>query len=208
MARTSRAEKARTRQRLVATAAREVRARGVVGASIPTVMEQVGLTHGTFYSHFPSKDALLAEAVSVGFTEVVDRLLAAPADTPPARDLAAIIERYLSVDHRDEVADGCVLPALAGEIRRESGEVRHAFTDEFARFVTRLAPLLPAAEPTERTDQAMTLIAGMAGAILLARAVDDPALSARLLRASQEHYMASFTPDESDAPIASTGPDG
>jgi TetR/AcrR family transcriptional repressor of nem operon len=188
MARTSRAEKARTRQRLVATASREFRAQGVAGTSIPRVMEQVGLTQGTFYAHFASKDALMAEAVGAGLAEVVDGLLGAPADAAPTHELSTVIARYLNAAHRDDAAGGCVLPALAGEIPREPEVVRRVFTEELGRFFTRLAPLMPAAVADTREDQGMALIAGMAGAILLARAVDDPAMSDRILRVSREFY--------------------
>ena len=194
MARTSRAEKARTRQRLVATAAREFRSRGMAGTSIPRVMERIGLTHGTFYAHFAGKDALAADAVGAGLAEVVDGLLGAPVDAAPTRDLPAVIARYLSAEHRDDVAGGCVLPALAGEIRREPEQVRRAFTQELAGYFARLAPLLPGDDADARADHALTLVAGMAGALLLARAVNDPALSDRILRTCREYYTGAFAP--------------
>lgn len=193
MARTSRAEKARTRQRLVAGASREFRTNGVTGTSIPGVMERVGLTQGTFYAHFASKEALLAEAVAAGLREAVDDLLGSPdGDTP--RDLAGIIARYLSAGHRDDPAGGCVLPALAGEVRREPGAVRRAFTGELENFFARLAPCLPDDDAEARADRALVLVAGMAGALLLARAVNDPAVSDRILRACREYYSGAFAP--------------
>jgi len=194
MARTSKAEKARTRRRLVATASREFRAHGVAGASIPRVMERIGLTQGTFYAHFASKETLAAEAVGAGLAEVVDELLGATNDTAPTRDLAAVIARYLSAGHRDDVAGGCVLPALAGEIRREPESVRRAFTAELDSFFARLAPLLPDADADTRADHALTLVAGMAGTVLLARAVNNPALSARILRVCHGYYTEAFVP--------------
>ena len=192
MARTSRVEKARTRRRLIAVAGREFRARGVAGTSIPGVMERVGLTQGTFYSHFASKEALLAEAVGAGLAEMVDELLGATAGEAPTRDLAAVIDRYLGAEHRDDAAGGCVLPALAGEIRRESGAVRGAFTAELGRFFARIAPLLPDGDAAARADRAAVLVAGLAGALLLARAVDDPALSDRILRVCRDFHTATF----------------
>ena len=193
MARTSRAEKARTRQRLVASASRQLRARGVAGASVPRMMGQIGLTHGTFYAHFASKDALVAEAIGGGLAEVIDRLLGATGDAAPSEhDLASVVVRYLSAAHRDDPAGGCVLPSLAGEIGRESDAVRRAFTAELERFFARLAPLLPDDEADARADHALVLVAGMAGAMLLARAVADPALSDRILSASRDYYTGAF----------------
>jgi TetR/AcrR family transcriptional repressor of nem operon len=203
MARTSRAEKARTRQRLVTAASREFRANGVAGTSVPRVMERVGLTQGTFYAHFASKDALMAEAVGAGLAEVVDGLLGAPAGAAPTRELPEVIERYLNAEHRDNLEDGCVLPSLAGEIRREPDPVRQAFTEELESFFARLAPLLPDDAPDARTDHGMVLVAGMAGAILLARAVNDPALSDHILRACRDYYTGAFAPrSETESPSA------
>jgi len=194
MARTSKAEKARTRRRLVTTASREFRANGVVGTSIPRVMERVGLTQGTFYAHFASKEALMAEAVRAGLVEVVDRLLGSTEDGVPRPDLASVIARYLNVEHRDDVESGCVLPALAGEIRREPDLVRQAFTEELGHFITRLASRLPDDDADARTDHGLVLVAGMAGALLLARAVNDPVLSDHILRAAREYYTNAFAP--------------
>ena len=196
MARTSRAEKARTRERLVEAASHDFRAGGVAGTSIPRVMERIGLTHGTFYAHFASKDALVAESFALGLRETVDRLLKRAADAPPGRGLNAIIDRYLSTEHRDDPADGCVLPALAGEVRREPEEVRHAFTEAFQDYVDRLAPLLPDHDAESRANHELVLASGMAGAVLLARAVDDPELSDRILEACREFYTAAFAPVE------------
>jgi TetR/AcrR family transcriptional regulator, transcriptional repressor for nem operon len=193
MARTSRAEKARTRERLVETASHEFRANGVAGTSIPTLMERIGLTHGTFYAHFDSKDALVAEAYVCGLNETVERLLHRAETAPPGRELNAVIDRYLSAEHRDDPAGGCVLPALAGEVRREPAEVRHAFTEELRRYFDRLAPLLPNQDARARADHELILASGMVGAVLLARAVDDPALSDRILDACREFYTTAFT---------------
>lgn len=194
MARTSRAEKARTRERLVEAASREFRANGVAGTSIPTLMEGIGLTHGTFYAHFDSKDALVAEAYACGLNETVERLLHRAETAPPGRALNAVIDRYLSAEHRDDPATGCLLPALAGEVRREPAEVRHAFTEELQRYFERLAPLLPDRDAQARADHELVLASGMVGAVLLARAVDDPALSDRILDACREFYTAAFAP--------------
>jgi len=194
MARTSRAEKARTRERLVETASHAFRANGVEGTSIPAVMERVGLTHGTFYAHFASKDALVAEAYVRGLNETVERLLLRAESAPPERGLNAVIDRYLSAEHRDDPAGGCPLPALAGEVRREPAAVRHAFTEGLRRYFDRLAPLLDDQDTSARDDHELILASGMVGAVLLARAVDDPELSDRILGACRDFYTAAFAP--------------
>ncbi len=194
MARTTKAEKARTRQRVIETASRAFRAQGVAGTSIPMLMAGVGLTHGTFYAHFDSKDALVAEAYTRGLNETVDNLLQRAEDAPPGQGLHAVIDRYLSAEHRDDAAGGCVLPALAGEVRREPDTVRHAFTAAIKRYFDRLAPLLPDGDTQTRADHELILASGMVGAVLLARAVDDRELSDRILRACREFYTAAFAP--------------
>jgi TetR/AcrR family transcriptional repressor of nem operon len=192
MARTSRAEKQRTHQRVIEAASRAFRADGVTGTSIPALMGQVGLTHGTFYAHFDSKESLVADACTRGIRETVDTLLHQAEAAPPGHELRAVIDHYLSAEHRDDPAGGCVLPALAGEIRREPATVRHVFTEELRRYFDRLAPLLPEPETPARADHELVLASGMVGAVLLARAVDDPALSDRILGACRNFYTGVF----------------
>ena len=201
MARITKAEKARTRERVVDAAARDLRAHGVAGTSIPAVMERVGLTHGTFYAYFPTKDALVAEACARGMDETVTNLLRHADAAPPEHALAAVIEQYLSPAHRDDPARGCLLPALAGELRRESSDVRHAFTDAFSAYVDRLTSLPSDGGARAGDDRALVLASGMAGAVLLARAVDDPVLSDRILDACRAFYLESFGPQVGDLPV-------
>lgn len=184
-----------TRQQILDAASHAFRAEGVGGVGIGDLMGQVGLTHGGFYAHFDSKEALLAEACARGLRESVEHLLtaAAVASAPDGNATPAIIRAYLSRQHRDNPATGCVLPALAGEIRHESPGVRHAFTDAFTEYVDRLATFLTGETTADAHDAALVLASGMAGAMLLARAVDDPALSDRILRRSRDFYTNAFT---------------
>jgi TetR/AcrR family transcriptional repressor of nem operon len=198
VARTTKQAKERTRRLIVEEAAQAFRANGVSGTSIPALMEKVNLTHGTFYAHFASKDALVAEAYTRGLRETVDNLLHL-ADEPASGGLDAVIGYYLSAEHRDDPAGGCLLPALAGEVRRESPPVRHAFTNGLNDYFERLGQLMPRHDGNADDDQALVLAAGMAGAVLLARAVDDPELSERILGACREFYTAAFaTPPATD----------
>lgn len=191
MARTSRKEKEQTHRRIVETASQAFRANGVSGTSIPALMEEVDLTHGTFYAHFASKDALVTEAYARGLSETTDNLLHL-ADEPAPGALNAVIDHYLSAQHRDDPAGGCLLPALAGEVRRESPPVRHAFTHGLNDYFQRLGQLISEQNGGADPDQALVLASGMAGAVLLARAVDDPELSDRILRACRAFYTAAF----------------
>jgi TetR/AcrR family transcriptional repressor of nem operon len=201
MPRTSRTEKERTHRRVVEHASRAFRANGVAGTSIPALMEGVGLTHGAFYAHFDSKDALVAETYSRGFDETVDNLMHVAEEDGQGEGLRAVIDRYLSAEHRDDPAGGCFLPALAGEVRREPAEVRAAYSAALERYFERLASLMPSGDRLEIADGELVLASGMAGAVLLARAVDDPELSDRILRACRDFYSAAFASPGTDAAI-------
>jgi len=192
VARTSRKEKEQTHRRIVEKASQAFRAGGVAGTSIPALMEEVNLTHGTFYAHFASKEELVAEAYARGLSETVDNLLHLADEPAPGGGLNAVIDHYLSAQHRDDPAGGCLLPALAGEVRRESPPVRHAFTHGLNNYVQRLGQLISEQNGGADPDQALVLASGMAGAVLLARAVDDPELSDRILLACWAFYTAAF----------------
>ena len=180
--------KARTRARIVEAAARAFRERGVDTVAIADVMHAAGLTHGGFYAHFPNKDALLAEAVARGLADSRRTFVAEAAEAEPTAPLREIIRRYVSRYHRDHPGEGCAMPALACEIAREPAEVRSGFTDNLEEFVTLLMEYVPGDTPEARRDAALALVAGMAGAIMLSRAVNDPELSDRLLLAARQFY--------------------
>lgn len=180
--------KARTRARIVAAAARAFRERGVEPVAIAEVMQAAGLTHGGFYAHFPSKHALVAEAAARGLADSRREFVSAAAEASPQAPLREIIRRYVSRYHRDHPAEGCAMPALTAEVAREPAEVRRAFTAALEEFVAQLMDYVPGATSEARHDAALVLAAGMAGAVALARAVDDPTLSDRLLLAARRFY--------------------
>jgi TetR/AcrR family transcriptional regulator, transcriptional repressor for nem operon len=191
--------KSETHARIVETAARRFRAGGIAGVGVADVMGEAGLTHGGFYAHFASKDALVAEACGVGLAQSRERIIRKIHREPAGRRLAAYIDLYLSAEHRDHPEAGCVMPTLSGEVARSSSEVRAAFTQAYNDYRGALASLLPDADNDgdagsgdELSDEAMVLLAGLAGTMLLARAVDDPALSERMLRVNRDYYKRAF----------------
>jgi TetR/AcrR family transcriptional regulator, transcriptional repressor for nem operon len=192
MARTSRADKARTRQRILAKASQAFRKNGVSSVSIPALMASVGLTHGTFYAHFGSKDALVVETYAGGIDEVVDGLLQ-PAERAPQRDkVNAVLDTYLTAEHRDNPAGGCFFPTMTADVRRESSAAQREFSNALKRYFTRLATIMPKPGRTGHEDSELVLASGMVGAILLARAVDDSALGDRILSACRTFYSATL----------------
>jgi TetR/AcrR family transcriptional repressor of nem operon len=189
--------KARTHARIVEAAARAFRERGVEGVAISDLMRDAGLTHGGFYAHFSSKGALVAEAARQGLADSRRAFLAEAAAADPTAPLREIIRRYISRQHRDAPATGCAMPALAGEMARETPEVRHAFTEAIEQFIAGLEAYMPGETPEVRHDGALVLIAGMVGAVTMARAVDDPTLSDRILLATRRFYTGTLATENS-----------
>jgi TetR/AcrR family transcriptional regulator, transcriptional repressor for nem operon len=178
MARHSREEAAASRARVLRIASRSIRARGIGGTAIPAVMRDAGLTHGSFYAHFDSKDALVSEACAQAFGRSAAVQEATAAGARKGEALAAIVRRYLTEAHRDEPETGCPAPALMTEVARQPAPVRRAYTKGIEDLLARFERL----SPGRARDLAPALLAGISGAIALSRAVDDPALSARFLR--------------------------
>ena len=206
MARYQKGHREQTRARIVGSASHMLRAAGIDGVAIPTLMKEVGLTHGGFYAHFPSKDALVAEACAAGLTEVATELVAIGAAAPQGTGLHAMLDWYLRAEHRDNPASGCVLATLAGEIAREPPEVRHPFTTALVTLCDQLAPFVHDAHMQHREDDTLAVLSGMVGAMLLARAVDDPTLSDRILAASRDFYVRAFSTPEPDGRSTDSAP--
>lgn len=175
--RVSKERAAENRARIVSAAARLFRERGLTGVGVDALTEAAGLTHGSLYSHFGSKERLAAEALSHALSSAAERMSG-------AGTLEDYVARYLSKVHRDRPGDGCAMAALAGEIPRQGSAIRHTFTDAVRAAMKQIAALEPGA--LESDDDALAVIATMVGALTLARAVDDPELSARLLKAARK----------------------
>lgn len=174
-------QKAETHKQIVDAAAREFRSKGLQGIGIADLMSQVGLTHGGFYAHFKDRDALVVEAANCAAAESFGRLIEAAESAPQGKEVEAMLDFYLSPEHRDAFGFGCLLPALAADIARQSETVKGAFTDSLKQNMGRIASYMPAHDAKSKLKQAFMLISSMAGAILIARAIEDPKLSNLLL---------------------------
>ncbi len=177
--RVSREKAAENRDRILTEAARLFRERGLSGVGVDALTEAAGLTHGSLYSRFGSKERLAAEAVGHAASTSADRM----AD---AATLADYVARYLSPEHRERRGGGCVVAALGSEIPRQGAAIRHSFTDATRSMVKRIARLLPG----RRADAALATTATMVGALILARAVDDPEFSDRILAAARTQLLS------------------
>jgi len=152
---------------------------------VDQVMKDAGLTAGGFYAHFSSKEALLAETLGLSLEEVRSQLLGGLEELEGVAWLEAVVRRYLSRAHRDQPGAGCPLPTLGSEIAREGEEPRRALQSYLQQIVAELAPRTPAAPGLDPEDRVLATAALFAGALMLARAVPDEALSDRILRVAR-----------------------
>jgi len=182
--------KAETRQRIIGEAARRFRKHGIEGTGLVPLMKALGLTHGGFYAHFESKDALVQASLEAAAEQTLERWQAPPAAVPaePVPELAttagdepvrAVIDDYLSTRHRDEPGEGCPLPTLAAElgVRGQPSATADAMIEHMTAL---LADCRLAAGPG---DGGIVALAAMVGALTLARAVSDRAASDGILAA-------------------------
>jgi TetR/AcrR family transcriptional regulator, transcriptional repressor for nem operon len=175
----------RNRKRVLDVAGRLFRENGFDGIGVDGLMKGAGLTHGGFYANFKSKEDLVAESCGRTLAELVEgwNKVAGEANGDP---LKAIVAGYLSISHRDDPGNGCVLAALGADVARKSSAVRHAVTEGLRPFIELLTRSIPGRSRTARHKKALTIYASLVGAMVLARAVDDPALSKQILQAVTE----------------------
>jgi len=180
--RVSREQAIQNRERIVEAAAQLFRERGFDGIGVADLMKEAGLTHGGFYGHFSSKEDLIAEASARALTRSL-ALWSKLAERAPRDPLSAIAGVYLTSRHRDNPGAGCLLAALGPDVSRQAAAVRRAVTDYVRDACDLLAKLVPRKSKAARRKKAITTYATLAGAMVLARAVDDRALSQEILDA-------------------------
>ena len=129
------AAKEETHERIVAVAARAIRRSGYDGTGVADIMKEAGLTHGGFYSHFASREAMLAEAAGRACAESAAAVAEVVAGVPPDRSLESMVRAYLSKEHWAQVEGGCPLAALGSETSRQAPEVRRVTTRHIKEMV-------------------------------------------------------------------------
>jgi TetR/AcrR family transcriptional repressor of nem operon len=183
MGRVTQAKAQENRQRVVATAARLFRERGVPGVSVADLMAAAGLTHGGFYKQFASKEALVAEAVTEAFEES-----AAVAQTFED-DAAQFVRWYLSADHRDHPGEGCAAAGFATDIAREGADsdARAPYAAGIEQYGRQLAG---------GDGEDLAAVSMLVGALVLARATAGTDLSDRILAAARTALTDRLDPAE------------
>ena len=178
------AAKQATHERIVNAAARAIRRSGFDGTGVADIMKEAGLTHGGFYAHFPSREAMLAEATGQACAESAARVAGVVAAVPPGQALQALLQAYLSPEHLAQIEQGCPLAALGSETARQVPEVRQVTTRHIKEMIDLIARQSPDWGQPAAHERALVTLSTLVGTLLLARAMDEPALSDALFRAA------------------------
>jgi TetR/AcrR family transcriptional repressor of nem operon len=184
--------KARIHRRIVKNASRQLRAKGLNGPAVTTVMKASGLTHGGFYRHFGSRDDLVVEAIEESLQELRDRLIAAAKDAEPGEGWKAMVRSYLSLERCDHLDDGCPIAALAPDIARTRPVMKQRSSAAILRFRQELLPFMPGKDAKAKATNFLAIISSMVGTIAIARTMPDPAVRQRILNCVRDHLLASF----------------
>jgi len=178
--RVSKEKAAQNRERILKASARLIRERGISGAGVDALTQAAGMTHGSLYSQFGSKERLVEEALSYA-------LGTSGKANADAATLQEYVGRYLAPEHRDRIGQGCPLAALACEMHRQNAGVKGTFTSGVRGMIKQLTSRMdPGLKPRQRDEQALAALASLIGAVVLARAVSDPDLSDAILRATKK----------------------
>jgi TetR/AcrR family transcriptional repressor of nem operon len=180
----TREQAAANRDKILEAASTLFRKHGFDGIGVADIMKAAGLTHGGFYGHFASKEDLAAEACARTRRDP----WASWVDAPPEQRLDGIVRSYLTRGHRDDRANGCLFAALGSDVVRQPRSVRRAFTERLRSKIDVLRSLVPGKSAAARREKALATVAGLVGALMLSRAVDDPALSEEILAAASNVF--------------------
>ena len=178
-------------ERILEAASRAIRRSGYDGAGVAAIMKEAGLTHGGFYAHFDSRDAMLAEATDRAGAESVAAQEHLAASAPPEDALRTLVKAYLSRVYVERAETGCPIAALGSEMPRQAPEVRRAATRRIKELIDLIGRHSPNWGQPGGHEHALATTATMVGALVLARAVDDPILSDSMLEATRQSLTGS-----------------
>ncbi|HZQ68214.1 MAG TPA: TetR/AcrR family transcriptional regulator [Terriglobales bacterium] len=184
--------KVRTHRRIVRNASRQLRAKGLNGPAVTTLMKASGLTHGGFYRHFGSRDELVVEAIEESLQELRDRLLAAAKQAEPGEGWKAMVRSYLSLELCDRPDEGCPLAALAPDMARTRPALKQRISAAILEFREELMPFMPGRNPEEKAVNFLAIFSSMVGAIAIARTMPDATVRQKILNIARDHLLQSF----------------
>ncbi|HEV6965741.1 TetR/AcrR family transcriptional regulator [Roseateles sp.] len=184
------AAKEATHERIVSVAARAIRRSGYDGTGVADIMKEAGLTHGAFYAHFASREAMLAEAAAKACAESAAAAREAAVHAPAGSALKTMVAAYLSQAHVEHLEAGCPLAALGSETSRQAPEVRRVTTRHIKETIDLLARQSADWGQPSAHERALVTLSTLVGAVMLARAVDEPGLSDSLRDAALKHLTS------------------
>src|SRR2546429_8632574 len=182
----SKEHKQETHERIVKKASVRLREKGAHGIGVADLMKEAGLTHGGFYAHFASREALVIEAFAHAMDRSTEHWRKLAEQTPPEKRLATIVESYLTPGHRDDPGRGRAVPTLGAEIARENPRTRKAFAAKLEQMIDAIAAQIPDLPRKAARKQAMAVIATMMGTLVLARVAGSVGFSEEILGAGRE----------------------
>ena len=185
----SREHKLETHARIVKKASVRLREKGAHGIGVADLMKEAGLTHGGFYAHFDSREALVIEAFAYAMERSTERWRKLAERTAPEKRLATIVESYLTPVHRDDPGRGCAVPTLGAEIARESPKTRKAFAAKLEQMIDMMAEQIPDVPRKAARKQAMATIATMMGTLVLSRIAGNGEFSDEVLGAGRDAVL-------------------
>ncbi|AWM07051.1 TetR/AcrR family transcriptional regulator [Bradyrhizobium symbiodeficiens] len=181
--------KQETHDRIVKKASVRLREKGAHGIGVADLMKEAGLTHGGFYAHFDSREALVIEAFGYAMDRSMEHWRKLTDEVSPDKRLAMIADAYLSTLHRDNPGHGCSIPTLGAEIARESPKARKAFAGKLDEMIEMLADNIPNVPRKAARKQAVATLATMAGTMLLARIAGSSELSDEVLKVGRDSAL-------------------
>jgi len=190
----SREHKLETHARIVKRASVRLREKGAHGVGVADLMKDAGLTHGGFYAHFDSREALVIEAFAHAMDRSTERWRKLAEQTPPDQRMAAIVDAYLTPAHRDDPGHGCAIPTLGAEIARESPRTRKAFAAKLEEMIDALAAQIPDLPRKTARKQATAMIATMMGTLVMARVAGSGEFSEEILGSGREAVLGRSAP--------------
>ena len=182
----SKEHKQETHERIVRKASVRLREKGAHGVGVADLMKDAGLTHGGFYAHFASREALVIEAFNYAMDRSTARWRKLAEDTPPEKRFAAIVESYLTTIHRDDPGHGCAVPTLGPDIAREGAKARKAFAARLDEMIEMMADQVPELPRKAARQQAIAALSTMVGALVLSRVAGSGEFSGEILETGRE----------------------
>jgi len=182
----SREHKQETHDRIVRKASVRLREKGAHGIGVADLMKEAGLTHGGFYAHFDSREALVIEAFSYAMDRSMAHWRKAAEQIAPEKQLESTVDSYLTSVHRDDPGRGCALPTLGAEIARESPKTRKAFAAKVEQMIDMMTDQIPAVPRKAARKQAIAALTTMMGTLVLSRIAGTGEFSDEILASGRE----------------------